>query len=99
MDSRVRSVPTDAAEKVFKKPKEGLPLVVKHLTQNAGGAQAKVKVIHDWICDNIAYDTDMYFSGKVSKQDYETVLKKKKGVCSAVYGSMVLKNRIMQKIA
>ena len=88
MDSRVRSVPKDAAEKVFKKPKEGLPLVVKHLTQNAGGAQAKVKVIHDWICDNIAYDTDMYFSGKVSKQDYETVLKKKKGVCSG-YASVM----------
>lgn len=82
MDSKVRSVPKDTMETVFKKPKEGLPLVVKYLTQNAGGAQAKVKVMHDWICDNIAYDTDMYFSGRVSKQDYESVLKKKKGVCS-----------------
>ena len=88
MDSKVRSVPKDIMEKVFKKPKEGLPLVVKHLTQNAGGAQAKVKVMHDWICDNIAYDTDMYFSGKTSKQDYESVLKKKKGVCSG-YASVM----------
>lgn len=82
MDSKVRSVPKDAMEKVFKKPKEGLPMVVKHLTQNTNGVQAKVKVMHDWICDNIAYDTDMYFSGRISKQDYESVLKKKKGVCS-----------------
>ena len=82
MDSKVRSVPKDAMEKVFKKPKEGLPMVVNHLTQNIGGVQAKVKVMHDWICDNIAYDTDMYFSGKTSKQDYVSVLKKKKGVCS-----------------
>ena len=88
MDAKVRTVPKDITEKVFKKPKEGLPLVVKHLTQNAGGTQAKVKIMHDWICDNIAYDTNMFFSGKVSKQDYETVLKKKKGVCSG-YASVM----------
>ncbi len=88
MDSKVRSVPKDVMETVFKKPKEGLPLVVKYLTQNAGGTAAKVKIMHDWICDNIAYDTDMYFSGRISKQDYESVLKKKKGVCSG-YSSVM----------
>lgn len=88
MDSRVRAVPKDAQELAFKKPKEGLPLVVKSLTANAGGASTKVKVLHDWICDNIAYDTDMYFSGKTSKQDYASVLKKKKAVCSG-YSSLM----------
>lgn len=82
MDARVRTVPQSAADSVFTNPKEGLPLVVRHLIQNANGAQAKVKVMHDWICDNIAYDTDMYFSGRISMQDYESVLKKRKGVCS-----------------
>lgn len=88
MDPKVRSVPNNVTEQVFKKPKEGLPLVVKHLTQNIGNATSKVKVMHDWICDNIAYDTDMYFSGSVSKQDYESVLKKRKAVCSG-YASVM----------
>ena len=78
-----------SVELAFKKPKEGLPRVVKSLTASAGGTAAKVKVLHDWICDNIAYDTDMYFSGRVSKQDYESVLKKKKAVCSG-YSSLMI---------
>ena len=88
MDSKVRSVPDPAKELVFKKPKEGLPQVVKFLTTGASSNSAKVKVMHDWICDNISYDTDMYFSGRVSKQDYESVLKKKKAVCSG-YSSLM----------
>ncbi len=88
MDSRVRSVPKDTLELVTKSPKKGLPTLVKILTEKAGGTQAKVKIFHDWICDNIAYDADMYFSGRVSKQDYESVLKKKKAVCSG-YSSLM----------
>ncbi|MEE1211106.1 MAG: transglutaminase domain-containing protein [Treponema sp.] len=79
MDLKVRSVPKETSELVFKSPKEGLPLVVKHLTSGGTGS---VKAMHDWICDNIAYDSEMYFSGRISKQDYESVLKKKKAVCS-----------------
>ncbi len=83
MDSKVRSVPKAITEKVFSSPKEGLPLLVKHLTQGANGASGKVKVMHDWICDNIAYDCEMYFSsGKIENQDYESVLKKRKAVCA-----------------
>ena len=81
MEAKVRTVPKDATELVFKNPKEGLPLVVKHLTTGSS-VNGIVKALHDWICDNIAYDVDMYFSGKPSKQDYESVLKKKKALCS-----------------
>ncbi|MBQ3671385.1 MAG: hypothetical protein II921_07915 [Treponema sp.] len=82
MNQKVRSVPKDILEKVFSQPKENLPQLVKSLVNGVSGESAKVKVLHDWICDNIAYDTDMYFSGRVSDQDYESVLKKKKGVCA-----------------
>lgn len=88
MDSKVRSVPDPAKELVFKKPKEGLPQVVKYLTTGASSNAAKVKTMHDWICDNIVYDADMFFSGRISKQDYESVLKKKKAVCSG-YASLM----------
>ena len=81
MDAKVRTVPKETQELVFKKPKEGLPAVVKHLTTGAGSTSAKVKVLHDWICDNIAYDTDVFTVG-VRRQDYETVLKKQKAICA-----------------
>jgi hypothetical protein len=82
MDGRVRGVPKNLAEKVFTTPKTALPGVVASLTKGIGDQFMKAKVLHDWICDNIAYDADMYFSGVITAQDYESVLKKKKAVCS-----------------
>ena len=81
MDAKVRNVPKEISEAVFKKPKDNLPALVQALTKGLVADQ-KVKVIHDWICDNIAYDSDMYFSGRISKQDSINVLKKRKAVCS-----------------
>ena len=94
MDSRVRAVPKNVQELVFQNPEEGLPLVVKSLTANANGASAKVKVLHDWICDNIAYDTELYFYGGEDDQDPETVLKKKKDVCSGYTNLMTVMCRL-----
>ena len=82
MESRVRAVPKEITEAVFKKPKDNLPSLVQNLTQGVNSTDAKVKILHDWICDNIAYDSEMYFSGRTSKQDPVSVLKKKKAVCS-----------------
>ncbi len=81
MDSKVRTVPKYTTDLVFTNPKDGLPQLVKHLTTGSS-VNGSVKAIHDWICDNIAFDVELYFSGKPSKQDYESVLKKKKAVCS-----------------
>ncbi len=81
MDSRVRNVPQELAEAVFEQPKEKLPVLVRTLISGVSGDAAKVKVLHDWICDNIAYDTDVFTVG-VWKQDYETVLKKRRAICS-----------------
>ena len=91
MDPRVRSVPKSAQELVFENPKEGLPLVVKSLT---GGGANKVKALHDWICDNIAYDTELYFNGGPARQDYESVLKKRKALCSGYTNLMTVMCRM-----
>jgi hypothetical protein len=82
MDPRVRQVPKDSMENVFIDPEANLPTVVSSLTKGLSDQFAKAKVLHDWICDNIAYDTDMYFGGRIVAQDYVSVLKKKKAVCS-----------------
>ena len=82
MSAQVRKVPKEIQETVFVKPAEYLPSVVSALVGKGGSSLGNVKILHDWICDNIAYDTDMLFSGKISGQDWASVLKKKKAVCS-----------------
>ncbi|MCR5761823.1 MAG: hypothetical protein K6G00_00395 [Treponema sp.] len=77
MESRIRSVPGNVSSAAFKNPKAGLPMLVQNLTEGVNDDALKVKIIHDWICDNIEFDTQQYFSGKNKKQDYVSVLKKK----------------------
>ena len=82
MDSRVRAVPKALLEQVFQNPEENLSALVKNLTSGMSGADQKVKVLHDWICDNIAYDTDMYFRGIEQSQMPADVVKNRKAICS-----------------
>lgn len=88
MASQVRSVPKAIVEAAFENPTDNLKALVSSLVRNSSDTSGKVKIIHDWICDNISYDTEMYFSGWVSKQDYVSVLKKKKAVCSGYVSLM-----------
>jgi hypothetical protein len=82
MEAAVRRVPKESMEQVFVDPETALPPVVSSLTKGLSDQFLKAKILHDWICDNIAYDAEMYFSGRVTAQDYIAVLKKKKAVCS-----------------
>jgi len=82
MEARVRRVPQDLTDKVFTDPETALPAVVASLTNGISDQFLKAKTMHDWICDNIAYDVNMYFSGRITAQDYISVLKKKLAVCS-----------------
>jgi hypothetical protein len=82
MDARVRRVPKELMEQIFETPASALPNVISSLTNGISDQFLKTKVLHDWICDNIAYDAEMYFSGRITAQDYVSVLKKKKAVCS-----------------
>ena len=95
MDSKVGSVPTNINDAVFKDPKKNLEPLVKNLLSGISDNTQKAKIIHDWICNNISYDTELLFSGKNSSQDYANVLKNKKALCSG-YSSVFME---MCKIA
>jgi hypothetical protein len=82
MEARVRRVSKELMEQIFVDPEKALPGVVSSLTSGVSDQFLKAKTLHDWICDNIAYDADMYFTGRITAQDYVRVLKKKKAVCS-----------------
>jgi hypothetical protein len=93
MDARVRQVSKELMKKVFLEPEAALPDVTASLVKGLSDQFAKAKVLHDWICDNIAYDAEMYLSGRTTAQDYVSVLKKKKAVCS---GYTNLMNRMCE---
>jgi len=82
MEARVRRVPQNLMDQVFTNPETALPAVVSSLTNGISDQFLKAKTLHDWICDNIAYDANMFFSGRITAQDYISVLKKKLAVCS-----------------
>lgn len=81
MESRVRAVPKQIAENVKAELEQNIQSLVDFLVKGASGTGAKVKVLHDWICDNIEYDTGI-FTGTAGKQGYADVLKSGKAVCA-----------------
>lgn len=61
---------------------EGLRQVSQALLEGETDPFAKVKLIHDWICATITYDTAMLKSGNAVNQDIQNVLASGKAVCS-----------------
>ena len=101
MNSRVRLVPKNIAERIFVTPEETLPELVAFLVSGSADVSSKTKVMHDWICDNIAYDTDVFTEEGAGSQDYETVLKKRRAVCvgyANLFAAMCYYAKIEQKI-
>jgi hypothetical protein len=71
------NVPAEIRSAVTSNPEAGLPLLVQHLVGDTGDEFIKVKRIHDWITDNIAYDSDLpleerqqFLNPPVSRAEY-----------------------------
>jgi len=56
-------------------------LTRKDLASNELSDIEKVKVIHNWVTENIAYDTDAYYTGNIEMHTAIDVMSSKKGVC------------------
>ncbi|MFA6469503.1 MAG: transglutaminase domain-containing protein [Bacteroidota bacterium] len=79
IDSIARNVP-----KIFETSIDSL---TEYLVSHATSDLQKLRAIFVWITNNIAYDTDAYFSGDISSAaDYKTAFKQRKGVCSGYAG-------------
>ena len=81
MEKKVRTVPKEITERVFQGDEAALSRLVKYLTNDTASTKLKVKLLHDWICDNISYDSDTAFFGADNPQDYKAVLQSQKAVC------------------
>ena len=88
LDPRVRRVPAGIQQGVFSDPDKHLELLVRFLVAGGRDSFHKVKILHDWIADNIAYDVDAYFSGTKTKSSGPNTLKQRRGVCHG-YGRLM----------
>lgn len=81
IDPRARSVPAEIQKGVFHRPRTYLGPLVETLTQGIDDDLRKVKILHDWIADNIAYDVPALLSGDLQDPAYEVTLRSRKAVC------------------
>jgi transglutaminase/protease-like cytokinesis protein 3 len=65
-----------------KSAKESVETLAEYLFKPADNDLEKVRSIFRWITDNIAYDTNAYFSGRYGNLTAEGVLRSGKSVCS-----------------
>ncbi len=81
IDGLVRAVPAAILAKQATDPEGFVTDLVAFLIKGSPSAFETVKRLHDWECDNIAYDAPSFFSGKLPDQGYANVLKTKLAVC------------------
>ena len=89
IDPIVKKVPGNIKRNIFSDPVNYLPELVSFLIGNVEDPFLKVKVLHDWIADNITYDSASYFSGNLPEQSYINTLKNKNSVCEG-YANLFL---------
>lgn len=56
--------------------------VARWIAQRERDPWQRVKALHDWVADRIAYDADAYYSRSLPAQDAETVVRRRTAVCA-----------------
>jgi hypothetical protein len=85
LERRVREVPAKIQEGVFSNPETYLDPLVEFLIKDVKDEFLKVKLIHDWIADNIGYSTEAVslegLAAGESGLGFADVLRSRKSVC------------------
>jgi transglutaminase/protease-like cytokinesis protein 3 len=73
--------------------------VAKYIAKVEKDPYQRIKALHDYVADRIAYDTESYFAGKYPPQDAQTVFKTHKAVCAG-YANLLMElgRKIDEKI-
>ena len=87
-DPRVRQVPAEIQNGVFQDPARFREPLVRFLVAGERDPYRKVKLLHDWIADNIAYDVKSYFSTEKHESNAADALQRRVAVCHG-YGSLM----------
>jgi hypothetical protein len=56
--------------------------VARYIAKQEPDPMLRIKALHDYVADRIAYDSDSYFSGKIPDQSAESTFRTRKSVCA-----------------
>jgi transglutaminase-like putative cysteine protease len=59
-----------------------LAAVARHLAQGEPNAWLRVKALHDYVADRVAYDVEAYRTRQIPPQDAQTVFRTRRSVCA-----------------
>lgn len=90
MERIIKIVPKTIQDSIFIEPAAYINALVQFLIDNEDDEFLKVKNIHDWIADNIAYDVASYVTRNLPDQSYIQTLTKKASICAG-YASLFQK--------
>lgn len=82
LDPRVRSVHPMIMSFISTTPERYITPLVQSLLKNVYDPFEQVKLLHDWVADNIRYNFEGYLSGNRGDNSWTGVLKSKKAVCA-----------------
>lgn len=81
LETRNGSVPDEIRQAIFTQPKETIEPLVRWLVRDVKDDFLKVKILHDWIANNIDYDIEAYLAGRPGKSSWEDTLTHRKAFC------------------
>ncbi|MGA2548358.1 MAG: transglutaminase domain-containing protein [Rectinemataceae bacterium] len=100
LDMRVQNIPLSIKSWISISPEKYLEPLVKTLLAGVYDPFEKVKLIHDWIADNIRYNFEGFLSGKLGDNSWAGVLKSGRSVCAGyanLFGRMCELGGIVSK--
>jgi hypothetical protein len=81
IDARVGQVPPDIQQAALAQPQQSIEPLVRWLIRNANDDFHKVKILHDWIAENVVYDVESFLRGTARDATWETALLRRQAVC------------------
>lgn len=68
--------------KMPKSAETSIDSVAKYIAEHESDPVLRIKALHDYVADRIAYDYEQFYANDIHDQDAQTVFDKRKGVCA-----------------
>ena len=80
-DPRIAGVPAEIRQAIFTQPDGTIEPLVRWLLRDVKDDFLKVKILHDWVADNIDYDAESFLTGGSPESSWQATLTRRKAFC------------------
>ena len=81
VDPALARVSSEVRQKIFTEPEQQIDRLVAELVAGERDSFRRVKIIHDWIAEHIAYDAQSFLANRPVDSAWTATLRSKKSVC------------------